>query len=195
MANPNCEYIVDRLDKGNMEISVSRERFKDSPALEPLGYRAEIIDLDRVDGYGDPITSLVLLEADAPQAVKISREPRGKAQRDLLAHLRSNRNVGPCIWTIAEMREMCPQPGARQGHRSKRGRMADHFRVPDPGNRRISDFRRRGLKGLKRVEFDFSTRPVGVEKVESPLGLNLSTLSPTLGASDGFQPLHRRTDS
>jgi len=141
MANPNCEYIVDRPDKGNMEISVSRERFKDSPALEPLGYRAEIIDLDRVDGYGDPITSLVLLEADAPQAVKISREPRDKAQRDLLAHLRSNRNVGPCIWTIAEMREMCRSLGHVKGtaRSAVEWLTTSGFLTPAIGGYRISD--------------------------------------------------------
>jgi len=106
--------IDDRPDKGLMDISVSRERFKDSPALEPLGYRAQVTDLGRVDSYGDPITSLALVAADAP-SVKAAQQQRGKAKRELLTHLRSIRNVGPGVWTIGEMRELCRGLGQVEG--------------------------------------------------------------------------------
>jgi hypothetical protein len=140
MANPDCEYIVDRPDKGLMDISVSRERFKDSPALDPLGYRAEVADLARVDSYGDPITSLALVAADAP-SVKTAQQPRGKAQRELLAHLRSIRNVGPGIWTIGEMRELCRGLGQVKGtaRSAVEWLTTSGFLTPTVGGYRISD--------------------------------------------------------
>ena len=66
MANPDAEYIVERLERSGMTVTVTRERFKDSPVLPPLAYIAEVIDLGRVDKSGEPITSLALVAADAP---------------------------------------------------------------------------------------------------------------------------------
>ena len=43
MANPDAEYIVER--PPGMTVTVTRERFKDSAALEPLAYEAKSIDL------------------------------------------------------------------------------------------------------------------------------------------------------
>ena len=37
MANPDAEYIVDRPDPNGMTVTISRDRFKDGPALPPFG--------------------------------------------------------------------------------------------------------------------------------------------------------------
>src|SRR5262249_37881912 len=58
MANPDAEYIVERASATDMTATVTRERFKDSPALPPVAYTAEVVDLGRVDHYGEAVTSL-----------------------------------------------------------------------------------------------------------------------------------------
>jgi hypothetical protein len=63
MSNPDCEYIVERT---GMTVSVTRERFKDTPSLPPLAYEAKVIDLGRTDSRGRPVTSLALVTTDAP---------------------------------------------------------------------------------------------------------------------------------
>jgi hypothetical protein len=66
MANPDCEYIVDRPDSAKMTVTVTRERFKDSPSLPALAYEAKLVDLGRLDSYGEPVTSLALVSTDTP---------------------------------------------------------------------------------------------------------------------------------
>jgi hypothetical protein len=71
MSNPDAEYIVNRPDPAGMTVTVSRERFKDAPAMPPLAYEAKVIDLGRLDRYGEPVTSLALVTADVlPPSVK-----------------------------------------------------------------------------------------------------------------------------
>ena len=73
MANPDAEFIIDRPSPTGMQITVSRERFKDYAALEPLAYTGEVIDLGRVDSHGEPVTSLALHSSQAPPvALKIT---------------------------------------------------------------------------------------------------------------------------
>lgn len=70
-ANTEAEYIVTRPSPTDMVCKVTRERFKDSPPLEPIAYSAEVIDLGRQDKRGRAITSLVLragAELPAPKA-------------------------------------------------------------------------------------------------------------------------------
>lgn len=59
-ANTEAEYIVTRASPMDLVCKVSRERFKDSPALEPIGYQGEVVDLGRQDKRGRSVTSLVL---------------------------------------------------------------------------------------------------------------------------------------
>lgn len=107
MCNPDAEYVVQRPDPTAMTVTVTRERFKDSPALPALAYAAEVVDLGRVDRYGDPVTSLALRETEcAPPA---RPELRGRAQRQLLAALRAKEPGS--IWTLADMREVGRQAG------------------------------------------------------------------------------------
>lgn len=65
-ANTEAEYIVTRPSPQDFVCKVTRERFKDSPPLEPLAYRGEVIDLERQDKRGRQVTSLILRGTDAP---------------------------------------------------------------------------------------------------------------------------------
>lgn len=85
MSNPDAEYIVARPDPQSMLVTVSRERFKDTPALKALAYEAQIVDLGRIDSYGEAITSLALIAADAPAPIL---KRGGKNQEKALIALR-----------------------------------------------------------------------------------------------------------
>jgi len=103
MANPDAEFIVARPDATSMTVTVTRERFKDYPSLEPLAYEAQVIDLGRQDNHGEPVASLVLSATALPTAQP--REPSGAAQRTLLAALkRLDRDGGLPISTLTELR-------------------------------------------------------------------------------------------
>jgi hypothetical protein len=92
MANPDAEYILARPSPGAMSVSVTRERFKDSPALPPLWYDAQVVDLGRNDKRGQPVTSLALSTgAGAPITVK----GVGKNQQAVLAALKAFHRIRP----------------------------------------------------------------------------------------------------
>ena len=91
MSNPDAEYIVNRPDPRGMTVTVTRERFKDSPALPPLAYEAKVIDLGRLDQYGEPVTSLALVTTDAPAPAKRV----GKNQEQALTALKEWARANP----------------------------------------------------------------------------------------------------
>jgi hypothetical protein len=91
MSNPDAEYIVNRPDPRGMTVTVSRERFKDSPALPPLAYEAKVIELGRLDQYGEAVTSLALATTDAPAPAKRV----GKNQEQALTALKEWARVNP----------------------------------------------------------------------------------------------------
>jgi hypothetical protein len=94
MANPDAEYIVERPAATAMTVTVTRERFKDSAAREPLAYVAEVVDLGRVDSYGDPVTSLAI--SDSELAVAGTRvHAQGKNQTKALNALREWLRANP----------------------------------------------------------------------------------------------------
>ena len=92
MANPDSEYIVERLNPAAMTVTVSRERFKDGAALPPLAYEAKVVHLGRQDAYGEPVTSLALHSADTPQ-----QKPKaaGKNQQHAMVALREWLRANP----------------------------------------------------------------------------------------------------
>ena len=106
MANPDAEYIVERPDAQAMVVSVSRERFKDTASLSPLGYEAVEIDLGRADRYGEAVKSLVMREATAAPSKPTTHMPQGKAQRTLLLALRERQKKSEMalVWTLEELR-------------------------------------------------------------------------------------------
>jgi hypothetical protein len=109
MANPDAEYIVDR--PPGMFVSVTRDRFKDSPALEPLAYEAKTVDLGRIDAYGESVTSLALVSTGPPP--RTLRQPTGKAQKQLLAGLRNLQRDSKdrLFWSLAELRAIARGSG------------------------------------------------------------------------------------
>jgi hypothetical protein len=105
MANPDAEFIAERPDSTAMAVTVSRERFKDSAALPALAYRAEVVNLGRLDRYAEPVTSLVLHDAELPP---IRPMLSGKNQKALLAELERRAAAPDCvgIWTEGELRQI-----------------------------------------------------------------------------------------
>lgn len=78
MANPDVEYIVSRPDPTGMLVTVSRDRFKDTPSLPRLVYMAELVDLGRTDSRLQPVTSLALQPSAEPAS---KRSPPGGVQK------------------------------------------------------------------------------------------------------------------
>jgi hypothetical protein len=74
-ADTDAAYIVSRLDSG--VVTLSRERFKSSPELEPLALRPEIVSLGRTDDDGELISSVVMRAADLPLRLTKRDEPKG----------------------------------------------------------------------------------------------------------------------
>jgi KaiC/GvpD/RAD55 family RecA-like ATPase len=78
MANPDAEYIVDR--RSEYLVTVTRERFKDTPALPPLAYMATVVDLGRMDSRLRDVTSLALIPTDPPEP-EGNKKPLGPNQQ------------------------------------------------------------------------------------------------------------------
>jgi hypothetical protein len=107
MANPDAEYIVERPDPKAMTVTVSRERFKDAPSMPALAYQAKVIDLGRLDRYGEAVTSLAL---DSTDLIPLRPKVTGKAQQTLLAALEATQQ-GSGVWTEADLREIGRKAG------------------------------------------------------------------------------------
>jgi hypothetical protein len=88
MANPDAEYIIAR---DGMNVTVTRERFKDSPSLAPLAYEGRVIDLGRLDRRDRPVTSLALIPASGLLGVGTAtrRQKLGPQQQRALAEIRT----------------------------------------------------------------------------------------------------------
>ena len=184
-ADTDAAYIVTKA--GDNTVTVSRERFKDAPEMEPLGYRVEVVDLGYFDEYGDPVTSCVLVPTDfAPER----QRPTGKCQRQLLAELEKRVAGGDLgIWTEGELREMARNLGMHKN--SARDavhglRELGYFKGMMGGSS-LSFVPESGPKDRNRTENEISSRCVGTEKTERPLGLGLSsrTSVPTSFGRDG----------
>lgn len=78
-ADTDAEYIVARAE-GSQTVSITRERFKASPELPPLNFKAEPVALGYQDQDGQEVTSLVLLPA-APPKKRAGEKPQGKWQQ------------------------------------------------------------------------------------------------------------------
>ena len=106
MAIPTQNTSFLRPDLG-MKVTVSRERFKDTPALPPLAYEAKVIDLGRLDRRGRPVTSLALVTTDAPPISK--GKGWGKNQEKVIVALKEwkRQNPGATPITSIDMREIC----------------------------------------------------------------------------------------
>ena len=75
-ADTDCEFVV-RKNPNGKSITITRERFKDSPPLDPVRFDSEIINLGYTDTDNEPVTSLVLRESDVP-VYQQKRRPGGR---------------------------------------------------------------------------------------------------------------------
>lgn len=93
MANPDAEYIIERPIPTGMQITLSRERYKDSPAMQPLCYAAEVVDLGRFDRYSEPVTSLAMVDAEPVNTPSV--KVRGGNQAKAIAALAAWASLNP----------------------------------------------------------------------------------------------------
>jgi hypothetical protein len=146
MANPDAEYIVQRPDAQGMAVTVTRERFKDTASLSPLGYEAVEVSLGRVDRYGEQVKSLVMRNADAIVATR-RVEPAGKVQKVILEALRARQKGSETtlIWTMADLRQIGKECGqAKQSvHKAVEAMAMSPFLTSTIGGFRLSE---EGLK-------------------------------------------------
>jgi hypothetical protein len=108
MANPDAEYIIERPNPTAMSVAISRERFKDTASMAPLGYEAVEVELGRVDRYGEQVKSLVMKETGVVSKPAVTHSPPGKAQRTILLALRERQKKSdtPLVWTLEELRSV-----------------------------------------------------------------------------------------
>lgn len=117
MANPDCEFIIERPNPTAMTVTISRERFKDTASMAPLGYEAVEVELGRVDRYGEQVKSLVMKETGVVSKPAAAHSPPGRAQRTILLALRERQKKSdtPLVWTLEELRSVGRECGlARQ---------------------------------------------------------------------------------
>jgi hypothetical protein len=142
MANPDAEYIVQRPDVQAMAVTVTRERFKDTASMSPLGYEAVEVDLGRIDRYGEAVKSLVMKSTDVIVATK-RIEPAGRVQRIILEALRSRQRASesPLVWTMADLRQVGKECGqSKQSvHKAVEAMAMSPFLVSTIGGFRLSD--------------------------------------------------------
>jgi hypothetical protein len=146
MANPDAEYIVQRPDVQGMGVTVTRERFKDTASLAPLGYEAVEVSLGRTDRYGEQVKSLVMRNADTIVATR-RVEPAGKVQKVILEALRARQkgSESPIIWTMADLRQVGKECGqSKQSvHKAVEAMAMSPFLTSTIGGFRLSE---EGLK-------------------------------------------------
>jgi hypothetical protein len=113
-ADTDAAYVINR-SPGSMDVTVSRERFKDSSDLAPLAYRAEVIRLGELDDDGYPVNSLVMQPIDPATVATEARgtQPRGLRQRELLKRLKELQSQAdrPIFWGPNELRRIARELG------------------------------------------------------------------------------------
>jgi AAA domain/Bifunctional DNA primase/polymerase, N-terminal/Primase C terminal 2 (PriCT-2) len=146
MANPDAEYIVERPDAQGMAVNVTRERFKDTASMSPIGYEAVEVDLGRVDRYGEGVKSLVMRATDPVVATK-KATPQGKVQKMILDALRARQRASETtlIWTMVDLRQVGKECGqSKQSvHRAVEMMAMSPFLTSTVGGFRLSE---EGLK-------------------------------------------------
>lgn len=144
-ADTDAAYVINR-SPGSMDVTVSRERFKDSSDLAPLAYRAEVIRLGEVDEDGFDVTSLVMNPID-PQTIATEArgyQPRGLRQRELLKALKElqAKSTSRCIWGPAELRRIARDLGlSKQTAQDSCAALAQFYLKPTLGGYSLHETR------------------------------------------------------
>jgi hypothetical protein len=120
-ADTDAVYIV---TKHEDYVTLTRERFKSSPELEPLALRPKIIPLGYNDDDGMAVTSVVLEEIAMPKTPGQRPEPRGLFAQNALATAREVLKGGKTMHVgqltdIALGRMPAPENGARDTRRQQ----------------------------------------------------------------------------
>lgn len=104
-ADTDAEYIVARAENSPM-VSVTRERFKASPELPPLNFRAEPVALGYQDQDGQEVSSLVLLAAASPKK-RTGEKPQGRWQQCIVDVINDLTRDGEPVYTAVLLNEAC----------------------------------------------------------------------------------------
>jgi hypothetical protein len=116
-ADTDAAYVIARTP-GERQVTVSRERFKDSGDLPPLAYRADVVDLGEIDDDERPVTSLALVPIDSSTVAAESRggQPRGLRQRELLSTLKDlqSKSEAVLIWGPPELKRIARDLGMKR---------------------------------------------------------------------------------
>lgn len=142
-ADSDAALIVTRIGQEPI-VTVERNRFKDAPEMPPLVYRAEVVDLGRLDDAGEPVTSLVMHEADDETRATVTRKaPTGKAQQAILRALRNQQSESPSpvIWSLTEMRKIGRDLGQSKdtARSAVDGLVCSGFLIPSVGGHRLAE--------------------------------------------------------
>lgn len=144
-ADTDAAYVINRIPNST-NITVTRERFKDSGDLPPLAYQAKIIDLGEFDDEDRPITSLALNPVDSSTVATETRGPlpRGLRQRELLGALRDiqSKTDRPVVWGPNELRRIARELGMpKQTAQDTSAAVATFWLTPSIGGYRLPEKR------------------------------------------------------
>jgi hypothetical protein len=167
-ADSDAAYVIARTP-GERQVTVSRERFKDSGDLPPLAYRADVLELGEIDDDGRPVTSLALVPIDASTVAAEARGymPRGARQRELLSTLKDlqSKSENTLIWGPNELRQIARSLGmSKTSAQDSCAVLAQFYLRASVGGYRLSD------SDLKRYEKVRKGPDSDAENTIPPLG-------------------------
>lgn len=164
-ADTDAAYVIARTP-GERQVTVSRERFKDSGDLPPLAYRADVVDLGEIDDDDRPVTSLALVPIDSSTVAAESRggQPRGLRQRELLSTLKDlqSKSESVLMWGSSELRRVARELGMRkQTAQDSCAALAQFYLVPCVGGWRLPDSMGPKVRKGPKSDPENATPPLG----------------------------------
>jgi hypothetical protein len=164
-ADTDAAYVIARTP-GERQVTVSRERFKDSGDLPPLAYRADVIDLGEIDDDDRPVTSLALVPIDSSTVAAEARgyAPRGLRQRELLSTLKDlqSKSENVLIWGPHEMRRIAREMGmSKQTAQDSCAALAHFYLRASVGGYRLPDSSGPKVRKGPNPDLENATPPLG----------------------------------
>jgi AAA domain len=108
-------------------VSMSRQRFKDSPELPPLIYKLETVDLNRTDADGLPVTTRVLVKTDAPVYQRKAAPLKSANQRHAYAAVKQLSPSGDAVLLDVAVDKALEEKGITGASREQRRNMRESF--------------------------------------------------------------------
>jgi len=164
-ADTDAAYVIARTP-GERQVTVSRERFKDSGDLPPLAYRADVVDLGEIDDDDRPVTSLALVPIDSSTVAAEARgyKPRGLRQRELLSTLKDlqSKSENLLIWGPHEMRRIAREMGMpKQTAQDSCAALAHFYLRATVGGYRLPDSEGPKVRKGPKSDLENATPPLG----------------------------------